>query len=552
MSTQTISIRRFPWIVVLAAAAVVATVFVLPRIGSTPAAKSETNAEPLTVPAGEAGKVGDLQVSEEALQLAEIKLAPAEARLVAETISVSGNVQAGGDQLVKITPRVAGKVVKLLAGAGDSVRSGQTLAILESRDLAETQATYRQALARASAARSNLDRQKQLAQLGQFGGPRVEDSRTQLSLAERELHEVERDLAEERTRRAESESELQGLGSRVNQAKTELDVAKASLDRAEALFKEELIAKQDLERIRADQKKAGADLEVAKSDEAQGEARVRGAKTRTSAIESALEQAKRRVEIARQALGREEKVYKGQFLTSKEVVEAESAMRQADVELQGAADAVRLLGSVPGGGNTVALVSPISGTVQDRSATLGETIDPEHAAFTVVNLEKVWAQLAIAPADLPNVRVGDSVELTSESAPGETFRGKVLAVGSSADEATRAVYVRTTLQNPGDLLKPGALVKGRVVTDVRKERVVVPLDALQEHTGRPTVYVAKAGKPGAFEVRHVNLGVEGDGWREISFGLSPRERIAVSGTFYLKSEALKSSLSDGCCAPAGG
>jgi len=46
--------------------------------------------------------------------------------------------------------------------------------------------------------------------------------------------------------------------------------------------------------------------------------------------------------------------------------------------------------------------------------------------------------------------------------------------------------------------------------------------------------------------------VRGDGWREISAGLSAGEKIAVSGTFYLKSEALKSQLSDGCCAPAGG
>jgi hypothetical protein len=49
-------------------------------------------------------------------------------------------------------------------------------------------------------------------------------------------------------------------------------------------------------------------------------------------------------------------------------------------------------------------------------------------------------------------------------------------------------------------------------------------------------------------VRHVKLGVRGDGWREITAGLAAGERIAAGGTFYLKSEALKSALSDGCCA----
>lgn len=76
----------------------------------------------------------------------------------------------------------------------------------------------------------------------------------------------------------------------------------------------------------------------------------------------------------------------------------------------------------------------------------------------------------------------------------------------------------------------------------------MPEGALQEHTGRATLYIARPEKEGTFEVRHVVLGVEGDGWREISEGLEAGEPLATAGTFYLKSEALKNSLSDGCCA----
>lgn len=74
----------------------------------------------------------------------------------------------------------------------------------------------------------------------------------------------------------------------------------------------------------------------------------------------------------------------------------------------------------------------------------------------------------------------------------------------------------------------------------------MPDEAIQEHNGRPTLYVSLHG--GQFEVRHVLLGSKGKQWREVSEGLKPGEKIATHGTFYLKSEALKSSLSDGCCA----
>ena len=46
----------------------------------------------------------------------------------------------------------------------------------------------------------------------------------------------------------------------------------------------------------------------------------------------------------------------------------------------------------------------------------------------------------------------------------------------------------------------------------------------------------------------MTLGTEGKDWREVTDGLQPGEKLATHGTFYLKSEAMKSALSDGCCA----
>lgn len=552
MSTQSIQPRHNKWVPAAIAAGVLAILgtFILTR--PKPTTVTKVGEQALSVPVGEAGKAGDLVISQEAMDLAEIKVAPVAARLVSEKLEVSGVVQAGGDDLVKVTPRVAGKVVKLLAGAGNTVRAGQTLALLESADLGQAQAAYRQASAKAAAAAQNLERQRQLAKLGQFGRPQVEDARTKAIEADREIQVAERSLTEERTKLAEADSDRLALLSKVKQADAEVEVTKALMDRSESLFKQELVSRQDLERVRADFKKVTADLEVAQAAVAQVDARIQGGKLRVVNAEREVQLAKNRAEVSKQGLQREEKVYSGQYLTSRELVEAEAALRLARVEFQGASDTVRLLGGRPGAGNTIALTTPISGRVQDRAVTLGETIDPEHAAFTVVNLDRVWAQLSVRPQDLGSVRTGDRVALTSESANGKTFYGTILSIGSSTDETTRAVSVRTTLNNAGDLLKPGSFVRGSVVTDVRKDRIVVPTGALQEHTGRPTIYVAQGDKPGSFEIRHVKLGVPIGDVREISEGLKPGERVAVSGTFFLKSEALKSSLSDGCCAPSGG
>lgn len=502
-----------------------------------------------TVAEGEAGVVGDLTVTEEAMQLADITVAPMARRLIHEKLAVTGVVEPGGDRLARITPRVAGKVSRVFAVVGDEVRAGQTLALLESAELAQAQAAYKQATARIKAAEVNLSRQRELARLGAFAGPAVEESRTRAVDAEQQVQDSRRRIQTARADLTETESAQDALNAEVQQAETALGVVSTRLARTRNLFKEELVSRQELEQTEADQKKAEADVTVAKSKAAQGVARLASTRTQVKAAEDEYALAQKRNTIAAQSKSRQEKVYQGGFLTSKEIVEAETALRQARLDQQVTAESVRLSGGTPGSGNTVAVVSPLAGRVQERAVTLGETVDTQHPLFTVVNLGVVWANLQVAPRDLSRVRVGMPVELTFEGNPGRTFSGKVASTGTVADETTRAVPVRVALSNPAGTLRPGAFVRGSVVTDVRREQIAVPEDAVQEHTGKKTVYVAVGDKPGAFEVRHILVGEPtADGLREVKSGLKGTERIAVHGTFYLKSEALKSMLSDGCCA----
>lgn len=484
----------------------------------------------LAVADGQAGKVGEVTVTEQALKLAEIRLGEPVVREVAERLAVTGEVRTGGERLAKVTPPARGKAAELLVREGDRVQKGQPLALLDSGELAQAQAAYRQAASRAAAYGSNLRRQRELARLGQFGRPQVEESRTRAAEAERSAQQAEGDLADARTRLAEA-------GTEVELRKTELEVQEARYRRAESL--EEIVSAQDLERLRADRDRAKAGIGVAQTA-------LLAARTRVRTAQRAVELARRQATVATGALAREEQVFAGGHLASRELLDAESALEMALVEQDAAAESVRLLGGEPGGGSRLAVRSPIEGTVQEVALTLGESVGPEQAVFTVVDLEEVWARLAVPARELPQVRVGDEVELKADSAPGRTFRGRVSQVSADTDERTRAVYVRAKLRNPGSALKSGSYVSGSLVTDRRTRRVTVPEEAVQEHTGRPTLYLDRGG--GAFEVRHVVLGSASEGWREIAEGLKPGERLAVSGTFYLKSEALKSQLSDGCCA----
>jgi cobalt-zinc-cadmium efflux system membrane fusion protein len=406
----------------------------------------------------------------------------------------------------------------------------------------------------------------------------VEEARRASVAAQGEVTTGESDVAAARAEVAEAESRLGATRAALAQAETQVRVAESRFQRQDALFKEELTSRQDWEQAQADLERARADVDAARANLTQAQAQIDTAQARLRAAEGKLAEATKRAEIAARSLTREEAVLKGGYITGKEIVEAEAALASAELDRHAAAQSVRLLGGTPGGGTApgrlplrisaksyvalratansyhpgeVPLVTPIAGRVQERNVSLGETVDTEHPLFTVINLDTVWAQLAVMPKDLPRTRLGQRVELTAESAPGRVFTGTVSAIGSVADEQTRAVRVRCALANRNGSLRPGTFVRGVIITDVRRERVTVPVGAIQEHNGKPTVYVTVAGKATEYEVRHVTLGVSGDGWREIASGLEAGEHVAAKGTFYLKSEALKSALSDGCCAVPG-
>jgi RND family efflux transporter MFP subunit len=627
MSIVTVPNRKKTPLLVGAAAAVIAVTagaFALSRAshrsGEAAIQGASTHISDTRPVENAAGKVGDLQVTPDALELAEIKLVSANQRSVAEKLPVSGSIEPGGDRMVKVTPRVAGKVVTVSAVAGDAVRAGQTLATLESTELAQAQAAFRQAGSRVALAQNNLARQRKLAGLGVFGRPKVEEARKEGVAAQGDVNTTENELAaarnevnEARSEKASLEGEVAAAESGVasarseaksgeseiaeaqaqvktfqaalSQARTRVDTAQSRFNRYDTLLKEQLASRQDWEQARSDLEQSKADIDAAQANIAQAQAKVDTAKAhreaaqaqvqaaeakvraeggrlqqaaakietaqaRQAQVESRLAALKKRVQFTEQTLKREEAVYKGGYVTSREIVEAEAAVRQAQLEQQAAAQTVRLLGGSPGGGSTVVVVAPIAGRVQERKVSAGQTVSTDHELFTVINLDLVWAQLDVAPRDFRYMRPGQRVLLTSETAPGRIFTGTISALGNTADEKTRAVQVRVALMNRDGALRPETFVRGNIVTDVRQERVTVPTEALQDHQGKPTVYVATGDQPGDFEVRHVKLGVRGEGWREIADGLESGERIATGGTFYLKSEALKSSLSDGCCAPA--
>lgn len=260
-----------------------------------------------------------------------------------------------------------------------------------------------------------------------------------------------------------------------------------------------------------------------------------------------LERAKAGVDVARRNYDREKRLFEQQISPQKELLEAEAQLRTAEADYTSALASLRALGASAGAGATFSLVSPISGTVVERSASPGEVAGPSSTLFTVANLRHVWITVDIYEGDLRRVRDGAKATVVPGALPDMSFTGRVTFAGGVVDAASRTFKVRVELSNAELRLRPGMFAQVRIDAPASVDStgaIVVPEVAVQEVGGRQVVFVAGA-TPGQFIARPVALGSgAAGGLVAITAGVRAGEQLVGKGAFQLKAEILKASFGD--------
>jgi membrane fusion protein, heavy metal efflux system len=189
------------------------------------------------------------------------------------------------------------------------------------------------------------------------------------------------------------------------------------------------------------------------------------------------------------------------------------------------------------------LRSPMAGRVAERRVDLGALVGregQESELFVIVDLDVVWVDLAVPPADLASIREGQDVTILA-GASGGRAQAKIIFVSPLLDKETRTARVVAALENPANTWRPGFFITAEIPLEQQPAAVVIPKAALQTIKGERVVFVRREK---GFEARKVTTGREDDRAIEIVTGLPGSERIAVSNTFILKAELGKAEAED--------
>lgn len=285
-------------------------------------------------------------------------------------VSVTGTIEA---TQVDVSVKITGRILERLVKEGDKVSRGQLLVRLDDSELAADVRRQEAALRSAQATLRDLQKGARPQE--------IEEARAAVSSAE--------------ATRSMTEREYQ---------------------RNDQLFRQNLIAAQDVDRARQA-------YEVAKAQE-------RSVRERLGLL---LEGSRPdQVDAARW-----------------QVTQAESALAQAQSRLREAR-----------------VVSPIDGVVLRKNLEAGETANPGVPILTLVNPKDVWLRAYVPETEVGRLKVGDTATLRVDAYPNRVFTGRLIEIGSEAEYTPRNVQtkkervnlvfrIKIQIDNPEGILKPG-------------------------------------------------------------------------------------------------
>ncbi|WP_226664523.1 efflux RND transporter periplasmic adaptor subunit [Microbulbifer aggregans] len=178
--------------------------------------------------------------------------------------------------------------------------------------------------------------------------------------------------------------------------------------------------------------------------------------------------------------------------------------------------------------------APFDGQLGLRNISVGSLATPTTELTTIQDIARLKLDFTVPERQLSAISGGMKIEAVSQAHPKRVFNGEVMIVEARVDPQTRAFTVRGRLDNPDGQLKPGMLLRVRIISNPR-EALTIPEAALVPLAGEQSVFVVEKTEGGqVVRSRAVQIGQRYQGKVEILSGLSRGERVVTRGTLHIR------------------
>ena len=184
--------------------------------------------------------------------------------------------------------------------------------------------------------------------------------------------------------------------------------------------------------------------------------------------------------------------------------------------------------------------APFAGVLGIRQVDLGQYLNGGGPVVPLQSMDPIYVNFSLPQQQVGSLRVGSEVRVSADGIPIEESMGRITAINSVVDEATRNVQVQATLRNPRGNLRPGTFVDVRVMLGRGAAVIALPASSINYAPyGNSVFIVGDLPGPGGKKYRgvrqqFVTLGSGRGDQVAILSGLKPGEEVVTSGVFKLR------------------
>jgi cobalt-zinc-cadmium efflux system membrane fusion protein len=230
--------------------------------------------------------------------------------------------------------------------------------------------------------------------------------------------------------------------------------------------------------------------------------------------------------LARTQFERATILYERGAISQNDLQVAQDAEEKSKVDVETAAEHLRLLGNDPDKPNSVVdIFAPVSGVITDQQVTNSAGVQALGSTnpFTISDLSQVWVLCDVHENNLADVQLGDTAEIRLNAYPDRVFQGKISNIGAILDPTIRTAKVRIEVRNPG-IMRLGMFVTATFHGQKQEVHVAIPATAILHLQDRDWVFVPTGDKK--FQRVEITSGIMLPGnMQEVISGLRPGTQV---------------------------
>lgn len=174
----------------------------------------------------------------------------------------------------------------------------------------------------------------------------------------------------------------------------------------------------------------------------------------------------------------------------------------------------------------LAIVAPVNGVITDLAYEIGEIARPNNLAVSMNSSGNAEIEANIPEVNIARVALANSVSITLDALPGETFSGKVVHIDPAETVVDGVINykVKIAFDQADSRIKTGTTANLSIETSRRPNAIALP-EYVIVHKG-DSAFVRKRVEGGEIQEFSVSIGMVGaDGYREIISGVTEGEEI---------------------------